>query len=181
MAQRSVVYKAELQVADMDRAHYADYALTLARHPSETEERMMIRLLAFAMHARPGLEFGRGLSTDDEPDLWCRDLTGAIELWIDVGLPDERLVRKACARSPQVVVLTYGASKADAWWAQNGASLARFENLEVLGVSAQAGAELARLADRSMQLNCAIQEGQIWISSAQASVCVEPVTLKPVR
>jgi uncharacterized protein YaeQ len=78
-------------------------------------------------------------------------------------------------------VLTYGASKADAWWAQNGASLARFENLEVLGVSAQAGAELARLADRSMQLNCAIQEGQIWISSAQASVCVEPVTLKPVR
>jgi uncharacterized protein YaeQ len=181
MAQRSVVYKVELQVADMDRAHYADYALTLARHPSETEERMMIRLLAFAMHARPGLEFGRGLSTDDEPDLWCRDLTGAIELWIDVGLPDERLVRKACARSPRVVVLTYGASKADAWWAQNGAALARFENLAVLGVPAQAGAELARLADRSMQLNCAIQEGQIWLSSAHASVCVEPVTLKPAH
>jgi uncharacterized protein YaeQ len=181
MAQRSVVYKAELQVADMDRAHYADYALTLARHPSETEERLMIRLLAFAMNARSGLEFGRGLSTDDEPDLWCRDLTGAIELWIDVGLPDERLVRKACARAPRVVVLAYGGSKAEAWWAQNGAALARFGNLAVLGVSTQAGAELAGLADRSMQLNCTIQEGQVWLGSAHASVCVEPVTLKPAQ
>ena len=179
MAQRSVVYKVELQVADMDRAHYADYALTVARHPSETEERLMMRLLAFAMYARPGLEFGRGLSTDDEPDLWCRDLTGTIELWIDVGLPDERLVRKACGRARRVVVLAYGASKADAWWAQNRDALARFENLEVLAVGAQSGAELARLADRSMRLNCSIQEGQAWVSSADASVCVEPTVLKP--
>jgi uncharacterized protein YaeQ len=133
------------------------------------------------MHARPGLEFGRGLSTDDEPDLWRRDLTGAIELWIDVGLPDERLIRKACARSPMVVVLTYGGSKAEAWWAQNGAALARFDNLTVLGVTAESGAELARLADRSMQLNSTMQEGQIWISSAQSSVCVEPLTLKPAH
>jgi uncharacterized protein YaeQ len=179
MAQGSVVYKVELQVADMDRAHYADYPLRLARHPSETEERLMMRLLAFAMHARPGLEFGRGLSTDDEPDLWCRDLTGTIDLWVDVGLPDERLVRKACGRARQVVVLVYGGSKADAWWAQNRAALARFENLSVLAVSQQSAAELARLADRSMRLNCSIQEGQIWISSEHATVCVEPSTLKP--
>ena len=99
MALRSTVYKVDLQVADIDRAHYAGYALTLARHPSETEERLMMRLLAFALHAGESLQFGRGLSTDDEPDLWARDAGGAIVAWIDVGLPDERLVRKACARA----------------------------------------------------------------------------------
>ena len=107
MALRSVVHKADLRIADLGRAHYADYALTVARHPSETEERMMMRLLAFAMHARERLEFGRGLSTDDEPDLWRRDLTGAIELWIDVGLPDARLVRKAAGRAREGVVVSY--------------------------------------------------------------------------
>jgi uncharacterized protein YaeQ len=180
MAQRSVVHKAEIQIADLDRGHYADYALTLARHPSETEERMMIRLLAFAMHARPRLEFGRGLSTDDEPDLWCRDLTGAIELWIDVGLPDARLVRKASGRADEVVVLAYGAARADAWWSAQRAALARLGNLTVYNLPPGAGQELATLAGRSMRLAATIEDGQIRFSTDAASVCVEPaVLMKP--
>jgi uncharacterized protein YaeQ len=177
MAQRSTVYKADLQVADMDRAHYADYALTIARHPSETEERLMMRLLAFALHADAALEFGRGLSTDDEPDLWLRDLTGSIELWIDVGLPDERLVRKACGRAARVEILSYGGSRAEQWWAQHRDAFARQDNLSVLAIVPQQASALAALASRSMKLSASIQDGQVWFSSDTGSVCIEPQRL----
>ena len=178
MALRSVVYKVELQVADMDRAHYADYQLTLARHPSETEERMMVRLLAYALYAGPGLEFGRGLSAEDEPDLWQRDATGAITRWIDVGLPDEKLVRKACGRAARVSILAYGGSRAEAWWTQNRDGLARLANLEVIRIAPEASASLARVAQRTMRLNCTVQEGQVWLSSDAQSACVEPEVLQ---
>jgi uncharacterized protein YaeQ len=105
MALKSTIFKVELSVADIDRGYYRDHSLTLARHPSETDERMMVRLLAFALHADPALEFGRGLSAEDEPDLVRRDLTGASEQWIEVGLPDEPEVRKACGRSRAVSVM----------------------------------------------------------------------------
>src|SRR3982750_3888876 len=108
MALKSTILKAELCIADVDRGYYHDHTLTIARHPSETEERVMVRLLAFALHASDALTFGRGLSTEDEPDLWQHDLTGTIESWIDVGLPDERVVRKACGRARDVYVLAYG-------------------------------------------------------------------------
>jgi len=178
MALRSVVYKVDLQVADMDRGHYGDYPLTLARHPSETEERMMVRLLAWALNAAPGLEFGRGLSTEDEPDLWLRDATGAILHWIDVGLPDERLVRRACGRAERVTVYAYGGNRAQAWWAQNGEAFARLANLEVVSLDPQASGSLAGLAQRTMRLNCTVQEGQVWLGSDAQSVCVEPGLLK---
>ncbi|MBA3478200.1 MAG: YaeQ family protein, partial [Lautropia sp.] len=119
MAIGATIYHADVSVADIDRSYYADHSLTIARHPSETEERLMVRLLAFAVFAADDLQFGRGLSTDDEPDLWRRDLTGLIELWIDVGLPEEKWLRKACGRSRQVVVLAYGAGKAEQWWKRN--------------------------------------------------------------
>ena len=181
MALRSTVCKAELQIADMDRGHYATHALTVARHPSETEERMMIRVLAFAMYADEALAFGRGLSTDDEPDLWLRDLTGAIQLWIDVGLPDEKWLRKACGRSPRVVAVLYGGSKADIWWSQNAQALARLDNLDVIMIAPEASNGLARLAERSMALNCTIQDGEVWIASDAGSVTIAPVVLKRAK
>jgi uncharacterized protein YaeQ len=107
MAIKATVFKADLQIADMDRHYYAGHALTLARHPSETDERMMVRLLAFALFADDALTFGKGMSSDDEPDLWHKDLTGEIKRWIEVGLPDERAIRKACGRG-DVVVISYG-------------------------------------------------------------------------
>lgn len=178
MALRSVVYKVELQVADMDRGYYGDHALTLARHPSETEERMMVRLLAWALNATDGLAFGRGLSTEDEPDLCLRDATGAIAHWIDVGLPDERLVRKACGRAERVTVYVYGGNRAHAWWQQNREALARLANLTVVGLDPQACAGLASLAQRSMRLNCTVQEGLVWMGSEAHSVSIEPEVLK---
>ena len=90
MALNATTYKVEPAISDMDRGYYATHALTLARHPSETDERMMVRVLAFALHAHEYLEFGQGMTNEDEADLWRKDLTGAIELWIDVGIPDEK-------------------------------------------------------------------------------------------
>jgi uncharacterized protein YaeQ len=174
MALRSTIYKLELSVADIDRGVYADHALTLALHPSETEERLMLRVLAFALFADERMRFGRGLSAEDEPDLARVDDTGAIELWIEVGLPDEKWVRKACGRAERVVVLAYGGSRADMWWRQNEGPLARCANLAVVAVDAEASASLARLAARSMRLSATVQDGQAWLSDGEASVAVVP-------
>ena len=176
MALKATIFKAALQIADMDRGYYADHALTIARHPSETDERMMLRVLAFALHAGPGLEFGRGLSTDDEPDLWQHDLTGRIRLWIDVGLPDDKLVRRGCGRADEVVIYAYGRG-AELWWERSRGALERARNLRVLSVPVATSQDLARLAQRSMQLQCTIQEGHVWLSDNDGAVEVTLTTV----
>lgn len=178
MAIKATIFKANLQIADMERHYYKDHALTLAQHPSETDERMMVRLLAFALHAHEYLEFGQGMTADDEADLWLKDLTGSIELWIDVGLPDEKLIRKACGRSSQVIVYTYGGRTADMWFAQNHSQFARLKNLAVVNLTVESTQAIAKLAQRNMQLQCTIQDGQVWLSDGNNSVMVERVTLK---
>lgn len=178
MALKATIFKADVQIADMDRSYYGDHALTLARHPSETDERMMVRLLAFALNAADALSFGKGLSEDDEPDLWQRDLTGGIDLWIEVGLPDERRLRKACGRAARVCVYAYGGHAADIWWKQSGADLARNPNLAVMNVPRDASQSLARLAQRTMKLQVTIQEGQLWVADDRQSVALELATWK---
>ncbi len=173
MALKATIFKAQLQIADMDRNHYADYSLTLARHPSETDERMMVRLLAFALFADPLLDHGKGLCVDDEPDLWQKDLTGAIERWIDVGQPDEKWVRKACGRATEVVVLSYGRA-AEIWWNGVRDKLARQTNLRVLNLEAEVAPALAELAERTMRLQFTIQDGSVWVTGGQRTVQVEP-------
>jgi len=177
MALRATVYKAELAVSDLDRGVYGQHTLTLARHPSETEERLMVRLLAFALFADAALVFGRGLSTEDEADLWQRDATGVIERWIDVGLPDERTVRKACGRARDVVVLAYGARRVDAWWDENAAAFARLDNLHVLTLTAAETAALESLATRSMALSCTVQDGHVWLANGDTTVEITPQRL----
>lgn len=178
MALKATIFKAELHVADMDRNYFQTHDLTIARHPSETDERMMMRLIAFAFHANDALTFGKGLSRDDEPDLWQKDLTGAIEKWIDVGQPDEKIVRRACGRASQVFIYNYGVRTAGAWWEAQRATLERQTNLTVVNVAMAASAALAKLADRTMELQCTIQDGQIWLTNGDVTVHVEPNLLK---
>lgn len=176
MALKSTVYKAELAIADMDRYYYAEHQLTLACHPSETDDRMMVRLLAFALYAHEMLAFGKGLCVDDEPDLWQRDLTGSIERWIDVGQPDEKWIRKASGRADQVVVVSFGRA-ADIWWEGVRNKLSRLRNLTVWRLPTEAAPALAGLVDRSMRLQCTIQDGQVWFTNGRDTVLVEPVRL----
>jgi uncharacterized protein YaeQ len=178
MALKATIFKADLQIADMDRNYYHDHSLIIARHPSETDERMMVRVLAYAMHADEALSFGKGLSDEDEPDLWLKDLTGVIRKWIDVGQPDEKRMRRACGRADQVFVYAYGGHGTKVWWDKVGGDVERCGNLTVIQLPLAACQGLAKLAQRNMQLNCTIQEGQVWMADAQNSVLVEPLTMK---
>jgi uncharacterized protein YaeQ len=170
MALKSTIFKAELQLADLDRSHFGDYPLTLARHPSENDQRMMVRLLAFALFASESLAFGRGLSAEDEADLADTDLTGCIERWIDVGLPDERNIRRACGRARHVVVLAYGGRQAEIWWQQTADKVTGQKNLTVLALRPEDSQALAALAERNMRLQCTIQDGTIWIGTESKQV-----------
>jgi uncharacterized protein YaeQ len=159
----------------MDRHYYATHALTLARHPSETEERLMVRLIAFALYADDRLEFGKGISDEDEPALWRKAYTDEIELWLEVGQPDETRIRKACGRSWQVVVINYGGNTADIWWGKVGAVLARNRNLTVLDIPAATVTALPSLLQRGMRLQCLIQDGQLQMMDDTHSVSVDPL------
>ncbi|HNC98895.1 MAG: YaeQ family protein [Dechloromonas sp.] len=170
MALKATVFKAELQISDLDRHYYQSHTLTLARHPSETDERMMVRLLAFALYASEDLTFGRGLSAEDEADLLEVGPDGTLLTWIDVGLPDERDLRKASHRARRAVVLTYGGKAVDVWWQQNRAALAAYGNLAVLRLSAEQSAAVAALAARTMRLQCTVQEGVVWLGDEGRSV-----------
>jgi len=165
MAIKSTIFKAELQITDMDRHYYQDHALILARHPSENDERMMVRLLAFALHGSESLQFTKGISSDDEPDLWQKSLSDEIEVWIDLGQPDEKRIRKACGRARDVVIYLYQQRSNAVWWEQNRNKLARFENLSVVSLEADAVAALGAMAQRAMRLQCTIQDGSVWFTN----------------
>ncbi len=182
MALKSTVYKAALAIADIDHGYYADHALTLARHPSETDERMMVRLLALALNAHElqglcagdgTLSFGAGLSDPDDPDLWLKDYTGAIRLWVEVGQPEERPLAKACQKADAVRVYAFHPA-AEVWWKGIQGKLSRMDKLQVFRVPADAAQELAGLAERSMNLQATVQDGAVTLTSAAGSLMIEP-------
>jgi len=169
---KSTIFKVQLQVNDMDRKYFQGHSLTMARHPSETDERVMVRLLAFALHADDALQFAGG-SSCDEPDLWRKDLTGAIDLWIAVGQPDEQQIRRACGRAGQVVVYTYSGRSAQVWWQKSSVALARSKNLTVIDLAAASSAALAALVEPGMQMQCFTQDGEIQMMGDAAIVPIE--------
>lgn len=175
MALKSTIYKADCQISDVDRGYYQTHNLTIALHPSETEERMVARLLAFVLHADEQLQFTKGLCADDEPDLWQKSLTGDIELWIDMGMPDEKRIRKACNRADKMIIYSYG-GRNSVWWNQIQAKLERFSNLKVVNLPKPATDQLGTMVQRTMQWQITVQDGQLWISDEQHTVNITPET-----
>ena len=161
MALKATIFKAELQIADMDRHYYGSHPLTIAQHPSETDERMMVRVLAFALYADERLAFTKGISTDDEPDLWLKSLSDEIELWIELGQPDEKRLRKAAGRARQVVIITYNSRSAAVWRNQMQEALAKLDNVTVRALSNDTVEALGKLAQKTMNLQCTIQDGEV--------------------
>ncbi|MDN5567232.1 MAG: YaeQ family protein [Paracoccus sp. (in: a-proteobacteria)] len=178
MAQNATIYKVELSVSDMDRHYYETHKLTIAKHPSETDERLMVRILAFALNAHEHLEMTKGLSTDDEPDIWQKSLSGELELWVALGLPSEKVMRQSCAKSDQVIVYPYGGRIAEMWWDKIKNSATRFENLQVINFSEANTGELAKLASRAMKLQVNIQDGDVMVSVGDSIVYATPVKWK---
>lgn len=178
MALSATIYKCRLQISDMDRGYYATHDLTIAQHPSENDVRMMARVMAFALHADEALQFTRGLSSDDEPDLWMRNLGHEIVLWIELGQPDEKRIRRACGRAHEVVVYGYHERPSTVWWKQHGDALQRFHNLSVRCFDDGVGEALAALAQRGMELSVLIQDGEAWVSDEERQVRVSWQTFK---
>lgn len=172
MALKATIHKAEIIISDMDRGYYHTHTLTLAQHPSETIERLMLRLAVFALHANEQLVFTRGLSAIDEPDIWQKSATGEIELWIELGEPDERRLRQACSLARVVWIYSYGRGS-DVWWQSMQKNITRLKNLRVLRIAPTTIAELAKLHQRNMQLQATIQDHQLWLSSGDQCVLVE--------
>lgn len=172
MAIKATIHKAELQISDIDRNYYQAHQLTIARHPSENEERMMVRLLAFIRHADEQLKFTKGISSDDEPDIWLKSLSDEIELWIELGQPDEKRIRQACGKSKQVYIYTYSGHSAEIWWEQNRNKLMLIDNLHIYNLPIEQRNELTQLALKNMAIQATIQDGEIWLSDGEQSATI---------
>ncbi|AKS44909.1 Uncharacterized conserved protein YaeQ, suppresses RfaH defect [Octadecabacter temperatus] len=178
MAQKATIYKVELSVSDMDRHYYETHKLTVAKHPSETDERLMVRVLAFALNAHEHLEMTKGLSTDDEPDIWQKSLSGELDLWVALGLPSEKIVRQSCGKADKVVIYSYGGRTADMWWEKIKNSTTRFDNLQVMNLPENETRDLGAMAGRSMKLQVNIQDGEVMVSVDDSMVYVTPIEWK---
>jgi len=169
MAAGSTVYKVQLNIADMDRNYYETHEITIAQHPSETDQRLMIRLAAFALNASERLVIAPGIGNDEDPDLWEKDYSGDIDLWIDLGQVDEKRLRKACGRAKRVIIYTYNLKSATAWWRQYGPSFGRFKNLSVVHLH---GENIEKLCERSMRLQCNVTDGELSLHTETAEVTI---------
>lgn len=174
MAQNATIYKIELSVFDINRHYYETHKLTVAKHPSETDERLMVRILAFALNAHEHLEMTKGLSTDDEPDIWQKSLSGEIDVWVALGLPSEKVMRQSCGKAAKVIVYPYGGRVAEMWWDKVNNGTSRFDNLQVINFLEADTSELAKLANRAMKLQVNIQDGDVMVSVDQSVVYVAP-------
>lgn len=178
MAQNATIFKVELSVCDMDRHYYETHKLTIAKHPSETEERLMVRIIAFALNAHEHLEMTKGLSTDDEPDIWQKSLSGELDVWVALGLPSEKIIRQSCGKADKVIVYAYGGRTAEMWWEKVKNSTTRFDGLQVISFSKTDTDALAELANRTMKLQINIQDGDVMVSVEDSIIYVTPVKWK---
>ena len=181
MAIKATIYKARVQFSDLDRNVYGDHAVTIARHPSETDERLLIRLLAFALNAPVGrddapLEFAKDMWEPDEPSLWQKDPTGRVGHWIDVGQPDEKRLLRTSTRVDRLTVYSF-AARTPIWWRELEPRLTRLRNLTVWQIPSEPSQALAALAQRTMELQITAQDGSIWVDDGSRSVEVVPQRL----
>lgn len=181
MAIKATIYKAQLQLADMDRHVYADPALTIARHPSEADERMMIRVLAVALGwpadtSEGTIELAKDMWDTDEPALWQKNYSDEILHWVDVGQPDDKRLMKASGRARRVSLFAFQSST-PIWWDGIATKLTRAQNLTVWQIPHEQSVALAALAQRSMQLQISIQDGTVWVNAGDTTVEVTPVKL----
>lgn len=171
MAEKATIYKVNLTLSDMDRSVYGDFNLTIALHPSETVERMMVRILAFCFRAEESLTFAKGLSSMEEPDLWLKHDNGTVLEWIEVGQPSPDRLKKASSQSQAIKVFSYGRGM-DVWWKANAAAIRALPKVEIRHFAADELQQLVALADKTMSLTVTITEATAYVSNATENVTV---------
>ncbi len=162
MALPSTIYRTNLQLADIDRGVYETLQTTVARHPSETEERLLARLLAFALFQEEGLQFTKGVGAGDEPDLWSKGPDGRVLLWVEVGLPEAERLIKAARHAERVALLACG-NALPAWERQQLPKLAAVANLTVTSVDQGFIKGLTARLERAISWEITITEGTLYL------------------
>lgn len=180
MALKATIFKIDLSISDMDRNYYAEHNLTIARHPSENDLRMMLRILAFMFNASERLEFTKGLSEVEDPDIWQKSYADEIELWIELGQPSAQRIKKGCNQAQQMAIFSYTGNAFDTWWQKEQNALAQRNNLSITTIDEAVGEEIAELVDRTMQIQCTISEGQAWLTIGDNSIEVSPNLVKRI-
>lgn len=164
MALKATIFKADISITDMDRNYYNDHNLTIARHPSENDARMMLRIITFIVNAHERLQFTKGLSDDDEPDLWQKSFSDEIELWIELGQPSDQRIKKGCNQSQQMMIYSYADNSFNAWWRKEKSRLQFRKNLSIFTLPQELATTLANAVQRSMQIQVTIQDRQMWLT-----------------
>lgn len=177
MALKATIYKANIELADMDRNYYDSLQLTIAQHPSETPQRLMVRLITYLLNAHPDLQFGKGVSNEDEAAIWQKNYSDEIELWIELGQLEEKRLKKACNQAKSVKLYCY-ASSADTWWSQQHKALEKYERLTVEQFDTATCEALVKLLDRNMEFQCSIQDGQMWLTFGDETLLIQTIKLK---
>ena len=177
MALKAKIFKVNINLADMDREYYDTINLTIAQHPSETDQRMMVRLLAFILNAHEDLQFGKGLSDEDEAVIWQVNYSSVIDLWIELGQIDNKRIKKACSRAKSVKLYCYGSS-VNTWWSQNQSKMAKFDLLTIEQFSQETTHALVKLVNRTMELQCSIEDGQLWLTADDETLLIETTKLQ---
>lgn len=179
MALKSTIFKITLHISDMDRDYYDSVNLTLAQHPSETDRRLLTRILAYILNAHEDLAFGKGVSDEDEAALWQINYSDEIEQWIELGQPDEKRIKKACNKAASVMLYGYQ-SAFDVWWQQQHLKLSNYHNLSVERFDCAALDKLETLIGRTMEIQASIQDGQLWLTIGDESMLVERESLQSI-
>ncbi len=178
MGSKVNILRVNLNISDIDRNYYQEHKFTIAHQPPETGIYIIARILAFTLKAHERLVYTKGTDTKHEPAIWQKDLTGAIELWIEIGEADEKRIRKACARSKHVIIYTYKEGSSAIWWNLKSSKLNILKNLSVISLPAQALEDLSSMIDRTMELQCTIQDRHVWIANNDRTVEFDPKILK---
>jgi uncharacterized protein YaeQ len=163
MALGATIYTFDIELADSDRAVYQTLNLRVAQHPSETPNHLLTRVLAYCLEFAEGIAFSKGLSDPDDPAISVRDLTGALQVWVDIGLPEPERLHRASKAAPRVAVYTH---KDPAQWAEKlvAAKIHRADKLEVFAIDREWLARFVGRLERRMQFSLARSEGEIYLT-----------------
>ena len=173
-ALKATIFKADISITDLDRNYFADHSLTIARHPSESDQRMMLRVLAFILNADEKLEFTKGLSEVEDPDIWLKDYSDQILLWIELGTPSEQRVKKGCNQSRQMRVYAYADNAFEEYLKKEQGKLAMKNNIDFFSFPNEVAEQLANIVERNMQIQITIQDGVVWFNVGEVTLEIVP-------
>jgi uncharacterized protein YaeQ len=178
MALKATIFKAKISLSNLNIHFYDELTLTIARHPSENNLRMMSRILAYLLTAQEGPVFTKGISSDTEPDIWIVNHDGSVDHWIELGHLDERRIRQSSSKAKKVSIFSYQGNQSLSWFSSIENGLSRFNNLNIIHFSFPENQNIEDFAERGMNFSCNIEDDEMWLSTEQDRICVQFQYLK---